>query len=241
MSLPKPPAELEFIDTFLQRGRELREREPIVAYYCNYYAAKLAMERGFKSKESEAFLSSLVDLLQEDKKNLASSEAISNDVVAYAHIENFALKIFVNADNEDRAGKASKRTAKTFLAASIFLELLKQFGELDGEIKQKIKYAKFKAADIVKALKEGRIPTAGPPGGDPNDLEGLGGASDLPAADTQDDYGDLPFDEEAHRIMTQAQKHAKFAISALQYEDIKTAVDNLQKALAVLGPLAARK
>jgi vacuolar protein sorting-associated protein VTA1 len=28
--------------------------------------------------------------------------------VGYAHIENFALKIFLNADNEDRAGKASK-------------------------------------------------------------------------------------------------------------------------------------
>ena len=39
---------------------------------------------------------------------MAGNEAILNDVVGYAHIENFALKIFVNADNEDRAGKASK-------------------------------------------------------------------------------------------------------------------------------------
>lgn len=51
----------------------------------------------------------------------------------------------------------------------MFLELLHVFDEeVDDEvnrclikIKQKIKYAKFKAADIMKALKEGRTPTRG--------------------------------------------------------------------------------
>lgn len=58
-----------------------------------------------------------------------------------------------------------RKTAKTFLAASIFLELLKTFGELDSETEAKIKYSKWKAADIMKALREGRVPTPGPPGG----------------------------------------------------------------------------
>jgi hypothetical protein len=31
---------------------------------------------------------------------------------------------------------------------------------------QKIKYAKFKAVDIMKAIKEGRTPVSGPPGGE---------------------------------------------------------------------------
>ena len=44
----------------------------------------------------------------QDKKALAGNEAITNDVVGYAHVENFALKIFVNADNEDRADLSSK-------------------------------------------------------------------------------------------------------------------------------------
>ncbi|KAH9273985.1 hypothetical protein BASA83_003620 [Batrachochytrium salamandrivorans] len=94
-----------------------------------------------------------LNALEQDKVNLAGNEAIGNDVVGYAHVENFALRIFINADNEDRAGRASKKTAKTFLAASIFLELLKTFGALDSEVQQKIRYAKFKAADIIKALK----------------------------------------------------------------------------------------
>jgi vacuolar protein sorting-associated protein VTA1 len=71
---------------------------------------------------------------------LGNNEAITNDTIGYAHIENFALKIFISADNEDRTGNASKyyilirKTAKTFLAASIFLELLKIFGELDQDV-----------------------------------------------------------------------------------------------------------
>ena len=32
----------------------------------------------------------------------------------------------------------------------------------------------------------------------------------------------------------QAQKYCRFAASALQYEDVKTAIDNLHKALALL-------
>lgn len=35
--------------------------------------------------------------------------------------------------------------------------------------------------------------------------------------------------------MAQAQKHAKWAISALNFEDVSTAVKELQDALAVLG------
>lgn len=32
----------------------------------------------------------------------------------------------------------------------------------------------------------------------------------------------------------EAQKHAKYAVSALSYEDVKTAVENLEKALSFL-------
>ncbi|AQK83950.1 LYST-interacting protein 5-like protein [Zea mays] len=82
------------------------------------------------------------------------------------HLEGFALNVFVKADKQDRAGRADINTAKTFYAASIFFEILNQFGELQPDIEQKQKYAIWKAAEIRKALKEGRKPEAGPPGGD---------------------------------------------------------------------------
>ncbi|KAG9304785.1 hypothetical protein G9A89_016815 [Geosiphon pyriformis] len=167
-SLPPVPVELKFISPYLQRAQELLKREPIIAYYCNYYAAKLAIAKPTKSKESTAFLATLLDVLEAEKKNLGDNEAITNDIAGSAYVENFGLKIFLNADNEDRLGKASKKTAKTFLAASIFLELLYIFGDMEPEIEEKIKYAKWKAANIVKAINNGEAPVPGPPGGDPN-------------------------------------------------------------------------
>ena len=44
-----------------------------------------------------------------------------------------------------------------------------------------------------------------------------------------------------YTIITAATKHSKFAISALQYDDVTTAVDNLEKALALLKPFAVAK
>lgn len=43
---------------------------------------------------------------------------------------------------------------------------------LHEQIEQKQKYAIWKAADIRKALKEGRKPEAGPPGGDKDEAPG---------------------------------------------------------------------
>ncbi|KAL7320994.1 hypothetical protein PS15m_000821 [Mucor circinelloides] len=161
----KIPDEIKYITPYVQRGQEVAARDPVVSYYAQYYAAKLAIARGPRTKETTDYLSHLLDALETQKQAIGANEAITDDLVGYAHVENFALKIFINADNEDRAGKSSKKTAKTFLAASIFLELLKTFGELDSETEAKIKYSKWKAADIMKALREGRVPTPGPPGG----------------------------------------------------------------------------
>ncbi|KAK8643997.1 hypothetical protein V6N13_013274 [Hibiscus sabdariffa] len=82
------------------------------------------------------------------------------------HLEGFALNVFSKADKQDRAGRADLNTAKTFYAASIFFEIINQFGPLQPDLEQKQKYAVWKAADIRKALKEGRKPVPGPPNGD---------------------------------------------------------------------------
>jgi vacuolar protein sorting-associated protein VTA1 len=246
-----------------------------------------------RKKETQDYLLQLMDRLEEEKKQLAGAEALTSDDVAKAHIENFGLKIFMNADNQDRSGTASKfvalilsansirKTAKTFLAASMFLELLKIFGPLEEEIEQKVKYSKWKTADIVKALKEGRQPQAGPPGGDeewmnatedaaPDFLEkppsptfpsvpqpGLSASPNMPDVGRvsptikspptpqparsggftpvpgEVSNGIYPYDP---KVLTNAQKHARFAISSLQYDDIETAVDNLKRALSLLEP-----
>ena len=39
---------------------------------------------------------------------LSGHEAMTNEIVGMAHLENHALKVFLWADNEDRAARANK-------------------------------------------------------------------------------------------------------------------------------------
>ncbi|MQM12632.1 hypothetical protein Taro_045552 [Colocasia esculenta] len=147
---------------YLQRADELQKHEPLVAYYCRLYA----MEKGLKipvkerTKTTNSILVSLMNQLEKDKKSLKLGPEDS------LYVEGFASNVFAKADKQDRAGRADLNTAKTFYAASIFFEIVYQFGELQPDIEQKQKYAAWKAADIRKALKEGRKPEPGPPGED---------------------------------------------------------------------------
>ncbi|KAK7276891.1 hypothetical protein RIF29_18037 [Crotalaria pallida] len=147
---------------YLQRADELQKHEPLVAYYCRLYA----MERGLKipqnerTKTTNALLVSLMKQLEKDKKSIQLGPEDN------LYLEGFALNVFGKADKQDRAGRADLNTAKTFYAASIFFEILNQFGALQPDLEQKQKYAVWKAADIRKAMKEGRKPIAGPPAGD---------------------------------------------------------------------------
>ncbi|XP_021912360.1 protein HOMOLOG OF MAMMALIAN LYST-INTERACTING PROTEIN 5, partial [Carica papaya] len=166
MASENEPAKL--LLPYLQRADELQKHEPLVAYYCRLFA----MERGLKIPQSErtkttnSLLMSLINQLEKDKKSLKLSPDDN------LHLEGFALNVFAKADKQDRAGRADLNTAKTFYAASIFFEVLNQFGPLAPDLEQKQKYAVWKAADIRKALKEGRKPNPGPPSGD-DDLSAL--------------------------------------------------------------------
>ncbi|KAG0206293.1 hypothetical protein BGX28_002239 [Mortierella sp. GBA30] len=165
MSAANVPEGLKSITPFLQRAAQLQDRDPVVSYYSNHYAAKLAIPKMGKEAANRLFIEELLNVLEKQKKDIGDNEAISNDLVGYAHIENFALKIFKRADDEDRTGQGSQKTAKNFVAAANFLEVLKVFGDIDSEVEEKIKYSKWRAAEIVKAIRDGRQP-APPPGSD---------------------------------------------------------------------------
>lgn len=100
----------------------------------------------------------------QEKKAVAGHAALRSPKAGMAFVLEFASRVFLAADNEDRAGAATKKTAKTFLVASHFYEVGRGFGEdLPREMEERAKYARWKAADIVKAINEGRQPVAGPP------------------------------------------------------------------------------
>lgn len=278
------------------------------------------MKLDSKTPECRKFLIKLMDQLESMKKELGDNDSISQEVVGNAHIENYALKMFLYADNEDRAGRFHKNMIKSFYSASLLLDVLSVFGELSEENIQHRKYARWKATYIHNCLKNGETPQAGPigmdedgeadefgavgfsgqdlslrgsvRGGPPYDQDqGLGpgpapgigftpspgsGASGPPTTNfnnihippgahapantpaelpppTAEAAKPVPLPRSVPTVdptllnaqqqggvhltpeeFTKAQKYCKYAGSALQYEDVGTAIQNLQKALKLL-------
>lgn len=92
---------------------------------------------------------------------------MTDDVAGKALVEQFALETFARADNAVRANKASRQTADTFQASATFMELLAIWGPIDAELQQKIKFAKFHALRIAKALRAGEDPNLSNPKPEP--------------------------------------------------------------------------
>ncbi|KAJ2127854.1 hypothetical protein IW136_006268, partial [Coemansia sp. RSA 678] len=322
-SLEPVPDELKHIQPFIQRGQEVARADPIVSYFCKYYAAQLSIAKQGTSPATQSYLLNLLDTLETEKAQLQGSESMSDDTTACAHCTQFALRIFAKADTEDREGKASKATARNFIVSSQFMQVVAAFGELDDGIKEKMRYAKWRAAEILKAMREGRevVPPSGeadmevqggvmgwpsPPQGQspqiqqipqvqqgPQSQQGLPSqlgqpqwpdtsyhsspqpqapphsytpshhapdilpsvphtnlhttstnhvsisremsmgaatfipvpAASLPVVNNSEDFVLDPGDAKL------AQKHARWAISALEYDDVNTAIENLQKAI----------
>ncbi|KAJ2555300.1 hypothetical protein EV175_002304 [Coemansia sp. RSA 1933] len=163
MADPKQvPDEFKEILPYLQRAQEVAKVDPVVSYFCKYYAVRRAIGSGKTSPESQEYLSKLMDQLELEKGQLEGHEGMKDDATASAHCSLFGLRIFVKADSEDRGGEAGKMTARNFIVASQFLQIVASFGDLPEGISEKIKYAKWRAAEILKAIREGRPPAPVP-------------------------------------------------------------------------------
>ena len=133
LTLPPIPASLKPISHHLKAATEHQTRDPVVAYWCRLCALQTAMKLDKSSKEATAVLLPLMDWLEKEKKVLASNEAVSNEVVASAHLENYALKLFSWADKEDRASRFNKNVVKAFYTSGMLFDVLTVFGELTPE------------------------------------------------------------------------------------------------------------
>lgn len=96
---------------------------------------------------------------------------MTDDIAGKAFVEQFGLDTFSRAENAVKANKASRQTADTYQASATFLELLAIWGALEPEISQKIKYAKFHALRIAKALRAGEDPNLSNPKPEPKPEE----------------------------------------------------------------------
>lgn len=317
------PAQLRSLQHHLRTAQEHDTRDPVVAYYCRLYAMQTGMKLDSKTPDCRKFLIKLMDQLETMKKELSDNESITQEVVGNAHVENYALKMFLYADNEDRAGRFHKNMIKSFYTSSLLIDVLTVFGELSDENIQHRKYARWKATYIHNCLKNGETPQSGPIGMEDEeaDEEGAAGFSapgsfyggsfrgGAPSQNYDDqnqslgpgpgaapgigftpgpgvtgppstNYNNIQVPPGAHapantpaelpppsevakpvptprslpavdpsllnaqqqggvhltaEDFTKAQKLCKYAGSALQYEDVATAIENLQKALKLLS------
>lgn len=301
VQLPPCPASLRAIQHYLKTASEHDNRDPVVSYWCRLYALQMGLKIDRKSDEAKALLTALMDWLETQKKTLADNEAISHELAAQAHIENYALKLFLYADSQDRAANFGKNVVKAFYTSGMLFDILTTFGELSEDVVQNRKYAKWKAAYIHNCLKNGETPVPGPLKGegeldDDEEMEGAvpgssgAGASGMGFVAPQDSPSGFPSQFEPtpnayvppttpdsapggfvpYKLptvpstpsdggsgvfpnsggnganitqggvtlrpdqITKAQKYCKWAGSALNYDDISTAIMNLQKALTLL-------
>lgn len=163
MPLAIPP-ELKKIVPFIRRAEELdrdktRPESRLVAYYLRQFAVQVGIPNS-TSSESKVCLGHILESLEAEQADMSQFTREEAALVC----RQFSQKVFETADGQDRLGLANQNTAKTFYAASTFLQALEQFGSDEdqaAEDKKKIIYCKWKATDILKALKEGRQPKPG--------------------------------------------------------------------------------
>ncbi|KAH8385285.1 vacuolar protein sorting-associated protein VTA1 homolog [Drosophila serrata] len=305
MEFPPCPPSLKSIQHFLKLAQEHDTRDLVIAYWARLYALQVGLKASTQTGEETKLLLSIMDWLEQVKKQHADNEAVTNEVAAQAHIENYALKLFLYADKQDREENFGKNVVKAFYSSGVLYDILQTFGELSEEALHNRKYAKWKAAYIHNCLKNGETPIPGPlPDDDETELEGEENANASADASPEDAAGAAappPFQPEAPSSppsnvtpptaeevlnnpnklpsppedeekpggfepyvptgqphpataatiyqpivpvagvqitpdqMITAQKYCKYAGSALNYDDVKTAIENLQKALKLLS------
>lgn len=168
MALVPPPA-LKQADVNLfkcaNRCNQLRAHKPIVAYWCDYWVVNQILAQGLHTADQEimTYTMALMDRLEQAKAEQANEEAVIDDEAGKAYIQQFAQETLDRAQKAVMANRVTGNTANTFDAAATFLNLMNIWGPADAETRQKIKYAKWSAVRILKAIKEGTDPNESNP------------------------------------------------------------------------------
>jgi vacuolar protein sorting-associated protein VTA1 len=201
MATDVPPS-LKKIKIFLTRAEELdrdsrdtkNPESRVVAYNARQYAVLTGIPLAGQDGAAKTCLGQILNQLEKEKDAMS---VFSKDE-HWKICRKVADRVFDKADAEDRAGMATKVTAKNFYAAGTFYDILTQFyGEWkeghdvagyeeatrnkEEEGKRRL-YCKWKATDILNAIKEGRTPI---PGGVQKDDESV----ERPSEEESKSYG----------------------------------------------------
>ncbi|GMM31620.1 hypothetical protein DAMA08_043650 [Martiniozyma asiatica (nom. inval.)] len=145
------------------RAEQVKQVQPVVAFNCMLYAAQLLMENGAPDDEIDAFLSA-IELYKSELVSQSDkfSATLKDADKCFGLVLAFATKVFNSAFDHIQSHTSSKTTVLDFKAAIDFFEVLNLWQDMyDGkreDVQRMIKYSKFHAARIWRALKEGQDP-----------------------------------------------------------------------------------
>jgi vacuolar protein sorting-associated protein VTA1 len=164
---------------FLTRAEEFKAKQPVVSYHLKTFVAAEAMKLRNKddpkplAQAGTKFLMALMDQCEKEKAALANELRESDGRTV---LTKTGLMLFSKADDLERTGNANEAIVKLFYASTQLLEATAQFtpdGKLDPIASEKVKYAKFIAFKMKKAL------DAGQPYVSPNELESAEGIGQM--------------------------------------------------------------
>lgn len=78
-----------------------------------YYAAQLGIALKLKDNAARTYLFDLLGVLEGMKKEIGANDAIDDESASSAYVENFAIRVFAGADNEDRKGNPTRYAVLT--------------------------------------------------------------------------------------------------------------------------------
>jgi hypothetical protein len=133
------------------KSSSFSEDKKVIAFYCRMYALDLMIPLvSVKDAPDDAkvFVYKLMERLEGQKDEIT----VSKDT-AKMYIIEMGKKLFEIANQQLKEGTANKLTAKTFLHAAHYYEVVSHFGALDEAMKNDITYARTKGTEIIHVIR----------------------------------------------------------------------------------------
>uniref|UniRef100_A0A0G4H7B3 Vta1/callose synthase N-terminal domain-containing protein n=1 Tax=Chromera velia CCMP2878 TaxID=1169474 RepID=A0A0G4H7B3_9ALVE len=173
---------------YINRGEELEHVVPHASFYCFKFAAEQLAENRAVFGTQPGYIDLLIKMLDKAEALKPHGEQAGTQ----AEFESFCLDVFAKADDEDRKGQVNLGTVRTYYSASLFIDVLQQFGPLAPDWLEKRKWAKWRATYLKKCIDQGVTPDPPPrKEGAEDELEAEFAALGLPSVPEGTGGGDI--------------------------------------------------
>jgi vacuolar protein sorting-associated protein VTA1 len=130
---------------YLKRADELESREPLASFYCRLYVAEQLMKtRVAGDADTDAALIHVLDEAEKLKPSLGPDLTVQGPIA----FQQFCRELFDAALEGESAGIEPTAAAMKYYFASLFLDVLTQFGELTQELEEMRTFARNKVVQL---------------------------------------------------------------------------------------------